>query len=111
MYEGCFFYFIITLILNLQSMNFEIDAIQSVSNILAIVMTLLVIVLNYDCYKNLRDYRDRKVLPLIIFSPLFSDVKMDRLGEKSYRFFHFINYIKKYACIVIILSMYESPNI
>ncbi len=50
MYEGCFFYFIITLILNLQSMNFEIDAIQSVSNILAVVMTLLVIVLNYDCY-------------------------------------------------------------
>ncbi len=80
MYEGCFFYFIMTLILNLQSMNFEIDAIQSTSNILAIVMSLLVMVLNYDCYKNLRDYRDRKVLPLIIFSPLFSDVKMDRYG-------------------------------
>ncbi len=73
-------------------------------------MTMLVILLNYDCYKNLKKFRERELFPLILFSPLFKDVKMDRLGEKSYNLFHLINYIKKYACIIIILSLYESPN-
>ncbi len=72
-------------------------------------MTLLVIALNYDCYKTIRTYTDRTLLPLIIFSPLLADVKIDSLGKKRYSLFHLINYLKKFSCIVIILSLHESP--
>jgi hypothetical protein len=41
-------------------MNFEIDAIQTISNLVAIIMVCLVILLNYDIIVTLRRFNNRK---------------------------------------------------
>jgi hypothetical protein len=74
-YEYLFFLLIISVFLNIRYMTFDLDSLQTASNIIAISMLILIGLLNFDIIISLKSNKDRMSMPLAMFLPLFSDIK------------------------------------